>query len=237
MSRLQQEAAGALIALQAELTPIVKRDPVRGDRIRRAMHELSVAVLKLGPRQVPPGDPLALLKVALDAAYGEGADWHEIADLERRHQTPDRSGRRRRGGDRRRACCRGTEGRNTVKETGATIAGWAAATFGPAHDPARVAARANEEMAELLRAATSQQPPSKLIEEAADVVIVLARLVHVAGGDIWQAVERKMEVNRARVWKKDGTGHGYHVREKEADQVERSVDQFLAAGKRMFEGM
>lgn len=124
-----------------------------------------------------------------------------------------------------------------MKETGATIAGWAAATFGPAHDPARVAARANEEMAELLRAATSQQPPSKLIEEAADVVIVLARLVHVAGGDIWEAVERKMEVNRARVWKKDGTGHGYHVREKATDQADRSVDQFFAADKRMFEGM
>lgn len=78
MSRLQQEAAGALIALQAELTPIVRRDPVRGRRIRQAMHDLSVAVLKLGPREAPPDDPLALLKVALDVAAAEGADWHDV---------------------------------------------------------------------------------------------------------------------------------------------------------------
>ena len=101
-----------------------------------------------------------------------------------------------------------------MPETTASIAQWAEETFGPIHNPARVAARANEEMAELLRAATSEAPPFALVEEAADVVIVLARLVHVAGGDLWQAVEAKMAVNPERTWRRYDTGHGYHVRAK-----------------------
>lgn len=36
--------------------------------------------------------------------------------------------------------------------------------------------------------------------EAADMVILLFRLAHICGFDLLQAVERKMEVNRTRVW-------------------------------------
>lgn len=99
-------------------------------------------------------------------------------------------------------------------ETTYTISAWANEVFGEAGSNARVAARANEEMAELLRAVTSDQPIDKVIEEAADVVIALARLAGRNGFDLWDAAERKMEVNRARVWKADGTGHGYHVSDK-----------------------
>jgi NTP pyrophosphatase (non-canonical NTP hydrolase) len=100
-------------------------------------------------------------------------------------------------------------------ETTKTIGEWASETFGDAGSNARVAARANEEMAELLRAATSGQPVQDMVVEAADVVIVLARLAYRNGFDLWNEVEKKMAVNRARVWKKDGTGHGYHVRDKQ----------------------
>lgn len=83
-------------------------------------------------------------------------------------------------------------------ETLATIAAWCEETFGPVA-PERVAKRAAEEMDELLA------EPTK-VEEAADVVIVLSRYP-----GLWEAVERKMAVNRARTWRLMGDGTGYHV--------------------------
>ena len=67
-----------------------------------------------------------------------------------------------------------------MRETQVSISQWATDTFGPASSNARVCARANEEMAELLRALTSDQP-EKAVEEAADVVIVLYRLAERLG--------------------------------------------------------
>lgn len=93
-----------------------------------------------------------------------------------------------------------------------TIASWADATFGPAPSRARIAARANEEMAELLRHATADEDCAAMVEEAADVVIILFRLARECGADLMGAVDAKMEKNRSRMWKLDGTGHGYHVR-------------------------
>lgn len=102
--------------------------------------------------------------------------------------------------------------RDNSHETTESIAHWATETFGAAVSNARVAARANEEMSELLRCITADDQSPKAREEIADIVIVLARLSHRLGGDIWKDVEAKMQVNRRREWKKDGTGHGYHVR-------------------------
>jgi NTP pyrophosphatase (non-canonical NTP hydrolase) len=99
-------------------------------------------------------------------------------------------------------------------ETQTSMAIWAYSTFGPVTSRMAIAARANEEMAELLRALSKDDKNPKAIEEAADVVIVLSRLFHEAAVDMWEEVERKMAINRARVWRKDGDGHGYHVREK-----------------------
>ena len=99
-------------------------------------------------------------------------------------------------------------------ETTITISEWCEETFGPAHDIARVAARANEEMAELLRAVTSGKTGHDLVVECADVVIVLARLADKQGYDLWEAVDHKMAINRIRTWNLDGHGQGYHVREK-----------------------
>ena len=128
-------------------------------------------------------------------------------------------------------------------------------------------------MNELIRAITAEQPKSAVVDEAADVLIVLARLASrlsvelkplpiqayslttgceialeanqalaelmvlcqrgrniakeirlvwkLVNRVIWQscgnpqtAINAKMAINRARVWKKDGTGHGYHTRDK-----------------------
>lgn len=99
-------------------------------------------------------------------------------------------------------------------ETQESISEWADQAFGAAGSNARVAARANEEMAELLRALTVDDMHPKAAEEIADVVIVLNRLATRMGFRLCELVDAKMAVNRSRVWKRDGSGHGYHVRDK-----------------------
>jgi hypothetical protein len=164
-----------------------------------------------------------------------------------------------------------------INETQESISEWAEEAFGPVSSNARVAARANEELAELLRALSTDDNSPKAAEEAADVAIVLYRLrarmgfapafvkqspdflavnnLHAATGanygmehllrllarddghanaeyfirlvfvglnelaarmgfNLAEEVDRKMAVNRSRVWNLDGSGHGYHVREK-----------------------
>lgn len=95
-----------------------------------------------------------------------------------------------------------------------SVSNWADETFGPAGSNARVAARSNEEMAELLRALTADDNHPKAAEEVADIVIVLYRLATRLGVDLHDEIDRKMAINRDRIWNLDNTGHGYHVREK-----------------------
>lgn len=158
------------------------------------------------------------------------------------------------------------------------IAAWADETFGRSSTPLRIAVRANEELAELLRSLACEGAPEKITEEAADTAIIIYRLADVLNleeeairlygtpvpvsfnlamegalcankalhdimvdmphrqfrantmrTNIWQVlwclhvvaarvgldlrtvIEAKMEVNRAREWKLDGTGHGCHL--------------------------
>lgn len=99
-----------------------------------------------------------------------------------------------------------------TEETQQTVSRWADETFGVAGSNARVAARANEEMAELLRALTADDRHPKAAEELADIVIVLYRVAERLGVCLHTEIDRKMAINRARVWRLDNTGHGYHVR-------------------------
>lgn len=101
-------------------------------------------------------------------------------------------------------------------ETQDTISRWTYETFGNAKTNARVAARANEEMAELLRALTADENHPKAIEEAADVVIILYRLASCMGKDLHEEIDRKMAINRTRQWNVTTDGHGYHIRDKVA---------------------
>ena len=164
-----------------------------------------------------------------------------------------------------------------MKATQQSISEWAETTFGPSGSNVRIAARANEEMAELLRALTVHDDHPKAAAECADVIIVLYRLAtrlnvtmagtadvrkiefasnldvaalansdlalaikHLAtsnespvvaalldwitalmallaerlGTNLADEIDKKMAVNFARSWKLDGSGHGYHVREK-----------------------
>lgn len=95
----------------------------------------------------------------------------------------------------------------------AAIDRWADETFGRAASAALIAARANQEMAELLlRLATDPNGMGLAIrDEAADVAIVPFRLAHVCRFDLLEAVERKMQINIGREWTSPGNGDGRHV--------------------------
>lgn len=112
------------------------------------------------------------------------------------------------------AHCNGTGQIPAIHEDQVSISKWAEDTFGASGSNMRVAVRANEEMAELLRALSSDDNNPKAIEEAADVIIVLQRVFTRMGADLQAEVDRKMAINRARQWNLDATGHGYHVRAK-----------------------
>ena len=95
------------------------------------------------------------------------------------------------------------------------ISDWADRTFGRSDTNIRIAVRANEEMSELLRALSTDDHHPKAAEEAADVFIVLYRLVRNLNADIFEEIDKKMAKNELRTWQLDDTGHGYHVRKKE----------------------
>lgn len=123
-----------------------------------------------------------------------------------------------------------------MTETQETVAAWADAEF-PGADPAspRGALRALEEVVELCRAAgasweeiekaagvfrgaaregySSRAPePAKVPAEAADALITLYVVAGRRGFDLHAEVDRKMAVNRGRVWAPRGDGTGYHVK-------------------------
>lgn len=100
-----------------------------------------------------------------------------------------------------------------VSETQESIRAWAEETFGTTGTNMQVACRANQEMAELLMCLSRDDNDPKAGEEAADVEIVLMRLFDRLKMTMQGAIDAKMKINRARKWKLDGHGHGYHVKE------------------------
>ncbi len=109
-----------------------------------------------------------------------------------------------------------------MRETQGTIEHWRGETFGGRPTPVNMAVRANEEMAELIRAVTTadearlgQKIPDAdrdaIAGEAADVLIVLYGVATMAGFDLHRAVDAKMAVNRSRVWTRDKAGRSHHI--------------------------
>lgn len=98
-------------------------------------------------------------------------------------------------------------------EDQSTIEVWSRETFGKPSSNLRIAIRANEEMAELLRALAIDDTNPKAASEIADVLIVLYGVAEGLGVHLATEVNRKMAINRRRIWELDGTGHGYHVKD------------------------
>lgn len=100
-----------------------------------------------------------------------------------------------------------------MPETQKTVTDWQDANFGQS-TPLRYAVRANEEMAELLKALAASNPDSdKAASEIADVVIVLYGAARALGVDLHNEVDKKMHINRARRWGPVVDGHSYHIKE------------------------
>lgn len=98
-------------------------------------------------------------------------------------------------------------------ENSASVVGWVAEAFGATDNEFRRVARGNEEMAELITKIASEAPTQEIVEEAADVAILLHLICGRRGCDLSAEVDRKMAINRKRKWAVDETGCGYHIKE------------------------
>lgn len=98
------------------------------------------------------------------------------------------------------------------------IVEWQQQTFGPLKPGKEGAERAYERVCEEWTELenTPLGAASANIDECADIVITLCAYVDHIGGDLAEAVERKMKKNRARKWRRTGDGCGYHI--KDTDQ-------------------
>jgi len=97
----------------------------------------------------------------------------------------------------------------TLNENSASIARWGAETFGEVADFAILTERARLELAEL-EAAVRAGDADEIGREAADVMILLHRLVGLIGKDLASEVDAKMHINRSRRWRLSGDGVGQH---------------------------
>ncbi|MEZ6028595.1 MAG: nucleotide pyrophosphohydrolase [Hyphomonadaceae bacterium] len=97
-----------------------------------------------------------------------------------------------------------------TRETSNTIREWGDATFGQVRDLSALVARARGELDELDHAIRAGDM-AEAGREAADVAILLHRLVALAGMDLSEQVDAKMQINRARKWLAAGDGTGGHV--------------------------
>lgn len=103
---------------------------------------------------------------------------------------------------------------NIMKETQKTITEWAQETFGPTH-PFDVGCRMMVEVEELMDklGQIKKDPVAKLtdriryelIEECADIAIMLDQVVELLGGDLPETKDSKMSINRNRRWEWDDT--------------------------------
>ncbi len=98
----------------------------------------------------------------------------------------------------------------TAAETQQTVAKWAQDTFGPVNDHKVLVTRAITEMQELLEAVENKDT-AEIGKEAADVTILLWRLMQLTGLDLNEEVTKKMRENRTEKWAPKGDGTGKHI--------------------------
>jgi len=97
-----------------------------------------------------------------------------------------------------------------MTETSQTIHKWGSETFGNAPSVKPYALRAKKELNELIEAIDKGESKDAILDEAADVTILLHRLAASLGNDLSEAVNRKMNINRTRQWTKSGDDVGQH---------------------------
>ncbi|GGY54719.1 dATP/dGTP pyrophosphohydrolase domain-containing protein [Parvularcula lutaonensis] len=98
-----------------------------------------------------------------------------------------------------------------MPETSRSIRAWGRETFGDPETLAPLVERARLELDELAAAVAAGEPDAAVKLEAADVAILLHRIVGILGGELSDAVDAKMAINRARRWNVSGDGTGSHI--------------------------
>lgn len=98
-----------------------------------------------------------------------------------------------------------------MPETSGSIRAWGRATFGDPETLAPLVERARQELDELAEAVAAGEPDQAVMLEAADVAILLHRIVGILGGELGDAVDAKMAINKARRWSVAGDGTGSHI--------------------------
>ena len=97
--------------------------------------------------------------------------------------------------------------------------------------PIRVAILANSALSRFML----DFPSARYDETLCDLAEYLDILFRQLGTTRQQEVDKKMAINRQRVWKKDGTGHGYHVRDKSISDAHR--EETASGGSRKMKTM
>ena len=114
---------------------------------------------------------------------------------------------------------------NTWTQSG--ISQWAEKTFGTPDNPFSLVDRANREFTELWELThytnhydnetyNSLRDPeavskADVLEEIADVVVILSQVAHLLGGDLQDEIAKKMIKNVNRKWVITANGQGQHV--------------------------
>ncbi len=104
------------------------------------------------------------------------------------------------------------------KENQTTLNAWADDTFGKLTHIDPLMERFHDEVDEL-QTAVHFDPPEKIVEEAADCVMMLYRIAGYYGLDIHEAIDKKMVVNREKEWVRDGFGNGKHVKDVKIEKI------------------
>ena len=104
-----------------------------------------------------------------------------------------------------------------MHETQRTISDWATNTFGYPKSIKIVVDRMIKEVNELEELSninyTNELMLDDMVDECADIYIVLCQVMNTIGYDLHSCVDHKMEINRARKWKLNQDGTGQHIKE------------------------
>lgn len=105
-----------------------------------------------------------------------------------------------------------------MHETQRTISEWGFKTFGYPKNVIPVIDRMKDEVDELEELKEQSKKYNDLVytkmaDECADIYIMLCQVMAVLGYDLQACVDHKMQINRARKWKKNGDGTGQHIKE------------------------
>ena len=110
-----------------------------------------------------------------------------------------------------------------MPETQESLTRWGDETFGPVKDPIVLMQRIQLEVNELADAVQRCDAPD-VGAEAADVVIMMYRLLSLFGRDLHDDLDTKMAVNRARQWSLNGDGTGCHIPASLSDRRQMLTD-------------